>query len=271
MTKNNKPQILLTNDDGILSPGLWAAAGKLSEVGYVTVVAPREQSTGMGRSLPGSSDGIIEERDVQVNGQSWKVYAVGGSPAQAVIHGILEVMPKRPDIVVSGINYGENLGTGITISGTVGAAMEAAAMDVPSIAVSLETEREHHTSYSTDIDFSAAAHFTAKFASAMLNNHLPEGVDLLKLEIPASATNETEWKLTRLSRMRYYKSLAPKRDRWDVPGKLDYARHPDLSLFPKDSDVYVMCLERKVAVTPLMLDMTALTNFGEIEDRLKES
>src|ERR1051326_9101849 len=83
---NNKPQILLTNDDGIRSPGLWAAATTLSELGYVTVTAPREQSSGMGRSLPSTSDGIIHEEQMQVNGQAWSVFAVGGSPAQSVLH-----------------------------------------------------------------------------------------------------------------------------------------------------------------------------------------
>ena len=66
----SKPQILLTNDDGILSPGLWAAAASLSKIGFVTVTAPREQSSGAGRSLPSTSDGIIEEQQVEVNGQS---------------------------------------------------------------------------------------------------------------------------------------------------------------------------------------------------------
>ena len=76
-----KPQILLTNDDGILSPGLWAAAAALSRLGFVTVTAPRDQASGMGRSLPNTSDGIITEKQVEVNGQSWAVYSAGGSPA----------------------------------------------------------------------------------------------------------------------------------------------------------------------------------------------
>ncbi len=65
--KNNKPQILLTNDDGILSPGLWAAAAALESLGYVHVVAPREQSSGMGRSLPSTSTGTIEPQQLKVN------------------------------------------------------------------------------------------------------------------------------------------------------------------------------------------------------------
>src|SRR5260221_2714382 len=113
-----KPQILLTNDDGIRSPGLWAAAAVLSEFGYVTVTAPCEQSSGAGRSLPNTSDGIISEEQVQVNGQKWSVFAVGGSPAQSVLHGVLEILKFKPDLVVSGINYGENVASGVTISGT---------------------------------------------------------------------------------------------------------------------------------------------------------
>ena len=112
-------QILLTNDDGIQSPGLWAAAGALSELGYVHVVAPRDQFSGAGRSLPSTSDGIITPQPMQVNGKLWTVYSVGGTPAQAILHAICEILPERPDLVVSGINYGENLGVGITVSGTV--------------------------------------------------------------------------------------------------------------------------------------------------------
>jgi 5'-nucleotidase len=139
-----KKQILLTNDDGILSPGLWAAAESLSRLGFVTVAAPREQSSGMGRSLPGYSDGIIKPEIVTVRDQDWQVYAVGGSPAQSVLHAVLEIMLVKPDLVVSGINYGENVATGVTISGTVGAAMEAASLGIPSLAVSLETAVDHH-------------------------------------------------------------------------------------------------------------------------------
>ena len=72
---------------------------------------------------------------------------MGGTPAQAVQHALLEIVSQKPDLVVSGINYGENIATGITISGTVGAAMEAAAAGIPAMAVSLETDKIHHLSY----------------------------------------------------------------------------------------------------------------------------
>ena len=181
-------QILLTNDDGIQSPGLWAAAGALSELGYVHVVAPRDQFSGAGRSLPSTSDGIITPQQMQVNGKLWTVYSVGGTPAQAILHAICEILPERPDLVVSGINYGENLGVGITVSGTVGAAMEGAGNGIPALAVSLETDESDHLSYSTDIDFSAAAYFTSLFGRLMLERHLPDDVDLLKVDVPCDAT-----------------------------------------------------------------------------------
>jgi 5'-nucleotidase len=261
----SKCQILLTNDDGIKSPGLWAAAEALSELGYVTVVAPREQSSGMGRSLPVTSDGIIQEERLQIKGQDWPVFAVGGTPAQAVLHGILEVMPQKPDLIVSGINYGSNLGTGITISGTVGAAMEAAALGFRALAVSLETAQEHHLSYSREVDFSAAAHFTLKFARFLTEKPSFPGVDLLKVDVPEGATLETAWEWTRLARQRYYAPVAPERESWSVPGTVGYKEAPHLEEEPSDSDVFVVRNKRLVSVTPITLDMTSGVDFNELD------
>jgi 5'-nucleotidase len=252
-----KPNILLTNDDGIRSPGLWAAAEALSQLGFVTVAAPREQSSGAGRSLPSTSDGIIREEMVEVHGQQWKVFAVGGTPAQAVQHGLLEILSVKPDLVVSGINYGENLATGITISGTVGAAMEAASMGIPAMAVSLETDKIHHLSYSTDVDFSTAAHFAALFGRFLLERRLPAGVNLIKVDVPAEATPETPWDWTHLSLQRYYSPTKPKRSSWDVSEPVGYDIDMDYESEPETSDVYTLIRKRRVSVTPLTLDMTA--------------
>ncbi len=265
-----KPQILLTNDDGILSPGLWAAAEALSDIGFVHVVAPREQSTGMGRAMPNHSDGIIEPQEVTIRNKTWTVYAVGGSPAQAVQHGILEILPEKPQLVVSGINYGENLGTGITISGTVGAALEAASMGVPALAVSLETDPEHHLSYSNDVDFSIAARFTAYFAHRVLQRQLPPDVDVLKIDVPAHATPQTRWAPTRLSRKRYYAPTPPNRTSWNEPGKPGYRQVASLHDFDPDSDVYVVRVLKQVAVTPLSLDMTSRIELQDLERLLND-
>lgn len=261
--------ILLTNDDGIRSPGLWAAAGALSALGYVTVAAPREQSSGMGRSLPNTSSGIITEERVEVNGQEWPVYAVGGSPAQAVLHGAMEIMQVKPNLVVSGINYGENLGLGVTVSGTVGAAMEAAGLGIPALAMSLQAEARYHLSYSDEVDFAAAAYFTAYFARLLLERGPFEGVDLLKVDVPSDATPQTPWEVTRLAKHGYYVPLKPERESWDVPGAMGYQEAADLQAAAKDSDVFVVRQKRHISVTPITLDMTARVHLGDLDRRLR--
>jgi 5'-nucleotidase len=266
---NTKPQILLTNDDGILSPGLWAAAASLSKLGFVTVTAPRDQASGMGRSLPSTSDGIIEEKQVQVNGQDWTVYSVGGSPAQTVLYGILDVMKRRPDLVVSGINYGENVASGVTISGTVGAALEGAALGIPSLAVSLEVDTKYHLSYSEEISFLVAAEYTYRFARFLLEKRLPFDVDVLKVDVPSDATVDTPWQLTRVSRQRYYEPLATERRTLSDPGLITYREAGTLEDEPEDTDVYVLRKKRNVSVAPLSLDMSSRINLVEFEKSLR--
>lgn len=267
----NKPQILLTNDDGIRSPGLWAAAAVLSELGYVHVAAPREQSSGMGRALPMSSDGIIRAEKVMVNGKEWEVFAVGGTPAQAVLHGVLEIVPERIDLVVAGINYGENVGSGVTISGTVGAALEAAALGIPSLAVSLETEVEQHLSYSTEVDFSTAAYFAAYFARRLLERPQPPDVHVLNVNVPCNATPRTPWEITRMSLQRYFEPVPAQRRSWDEPGPVSYKFAELAKDDASDSDVYVLRVKRAVSVTPLSLDMTSRVDFTELDRLLRRN
>ena len=255
---SKKRQILLTNDDGIRSPGLWAAAEALSSLGYVTVAAPREQSSGTGRGLPSTSDGIILPQQLVVGGREWTVYSVGGTPAQTVQFGILEILPQAPDLVVSGINYGENVGTGVTISGTVGAALEASALGVPALAVSLETDIKHHLSLSDEVDFSTAQYFTAYFGRILLEQRMPEDVDVLKVDIPSDATPETAWEVTRVARHRYYRPLRPVRESWEERGTVHY----EMALIepghvPLDTDIYALRFKRVVSVSPLSLDLTS--------------
>lgn len=265
-----KLPILLTNDDGIRSPGLWAAAGALGSLGYVTVAAPKEQSSGFGRSLPSTSSGIIHEEKLQINEQEWLVYAVSGSPAQAVQHAVLEIMPQKPVLVVSGINYGENVGFGITISGTVGAAMEAASLDLPALAVSLEAAPDYHFSYSEEIDFSVAAHFTTYFGRLLLEKKMPYDVNLLKVDVPSDATMQTPWQVTRLSGQRYYETIPPTRKSWDVTGPMSYKEAANLEGEDEDSDVYVLRKKRMISVTPISLDMTSRVELRDLEKHLKE-
>jgi 5'-nucleotidase len=220
--------------------------------------------------MPSSSDGIIQEQRVQVNGQEWSVFAIGGSPAQTVLHGVYEVMKRKPDLVISGINYGENVGSGITISGTVGAALEAASLGIPAMAVSLEADPKYHLSYSADVSFSVAAGFTASFARLLLEKKFPADVNVLKIEIPSDATADTPWQLTRVSRQRYYEPVAPERASWDLPAIMMYREAALFEHEAEDTDVYVLRKKRMVSVSPLSLDLTSRVDFDELTSLMRQ-
>lgn len=270
MNRKGKPQILLTNDDGIGSPGLWAAAEALSEIGQVWVAAPRDQASATGRSMPIDSDGLIKDRQMVIGGKSWTVYEVGGTPAQTVQYAIFEIIGEKPDLVVSGINYGLNIGTIITSSGTVGAAMEGAAFEVPALAVSLETAKEHRFTYSREVDFTAAAYFTKYFGRQILDKQFDPRAQILKVEVPAQAVPETEWVLTRLSMQHYYYPVPLTRESWDIPEGISFNTVEDLSVYQPGSDAYTVLVDKKVAVTPLSLDLTANVSLEELENVLRE-
>ena len=261
MNKNNRPQILLTNDDSIDSPGIRAAAEALCDLGFVHVVAPRVQQTSMGRALPRESDNIRDTRELEVKDQKWLVHAIGGSPAQSVLHGLLGVMADiKPDLVVSGINYGENVASGITISGTVGAALEAASFGIPALAVSLQTPTTEHFSLSDQVDFSTAAWFTHFFAEKMLRLKMPFDVDVLKVDIPSEATPETPWVVSRQSRTRYFE-VARVHDPETGKEKIGYEARVDRAKVEDNSDLKVVLLDHKVSVTPISLDLTSRIDF----------
>jgi 5'-nucleotidase len=270
MTINGKPHILLVNDDGINSPGLWAAAEALAPIGYVTVAAPRHQWSGAGRSLPGSSDGVIKTQTLNVHGKDWTVYAIGGSPAQTVIHAIHEICPSKPDLVVSGINYGENAGTGVTSSGTVGAALEAASYGIPALAISLEVVADKQWSFSRSINFEGAKHFTQLFAKKLLDRSMPADVDVIKVEVPDDADESTTWKVTRLCRKPYYRLYIKPRTDLEQPLSISYEvdRASSSTVDNAGTDNYALLVDRCVAVTPLSLDMTSRTDMNDLQNLL---
>ena len=269
MTTKEKTQILLTNDDSINSPGLWAAAEALAPLGFVHVVAPRVQQTSMGRALPRESDGIIDARRMTVNGKEWQVYAVGGSPAQAFLHGYYEVLGFKPDLVVSGINYGENVASGITISGTVGAALEAVTLGIPALAISLETPVSLHYNLSPEVDFSVAGYFTRYFAEKLLKTEMPFDVGVLKVDVPNDATPETPWVVTRQSRERYFYPVPAKRENAQGSRNMSYVVKLDQGVPEPGSDLHVVKIDRKVSVTPLSFDLTARVNLNSFRALLE--
>jgi 5'-nucleotidase len=238
-------------------------------LGEVIVSAPCGQQTGAGRSLPASHDGAIHTVEYQVDGQPVPAYGVHGSPAQAVLYALLEVVARKPALCVAGINFGENVGSGVTGSGTVGAALEAADQGVPALAASLETAKEFHYNHSEEVDFSAATHFTRLFAARMLSRHMPADVDLLKLEVPSDATPDTAWRVTRLSRQRYWRSLPSGRRYLAEKRRLDYDVVIDQATLEPDSDIYAIVVSRVVSVTPISLDLTSRVEFAELEELLE--
>ncbi len=266
-----EPLLLITNDDGIESPGLLAAARAALPLGEILIVAPSRQWSGAGRSLPHGLRGEISPRSVQLNGRQISAYQVDGSPAAGVLHALLELAPRKPDLLISGINYGENVGADVTISGTVGAALEGSANGVPALAVSLQTPKHMHCCVSDEVDFSAAIHFARLFADQLLETPLPYDADILKVDVPSDATPGTAWRLTRVSRHTYYAPIAPRRDDLGQPARIDYEPllHPEHT--EPDSDIYALAVDRVVSVAPLSYDLTARVDRGKLEELLRPS
>ncbi|TET50329.1 MAG: 5'/3'-nucleotidase SurE [Anaerolineales bacterium] len=251
------PLILVTSDDGIGSLGLRAAVEAVLGLGDVLVVAPDRQWSGGGRSLPAGMSGVITEHPMELDGYHVDAFGVDASPALALIHGLLELAPRQPALVICGINCGENLGTDVTSSGTVGAALQAATHGVPALAISLETAKQAHREQGEGIDFRAAAHFCRQFAGGILEVELPFDVDILKVDVPDRATPETAWRLTRLSRFQYYESLPPERVSLADRTSVDYRKKVDPEEAEPDSDIYALRVDSVVSVTPLSIDLTS--------------
>jgi 5'-nucleotidase len=258
MLDMEQPLILVTNDDGIDSRGLWKAVEALLPLGEVLVVAPDRQWSGGGRSMPPHVTGRVVPAARQVNSHWVTAYAVDASPALTVVHGVLELATRRPSLVVSGINSGANLSIEVTVSGTVGAALEAGAFGIPALAVSLEMDTAFHLTGDKTADYSAALAVTRDFAQQLLDGPLPSDVDALNINVPSDGTPDTPWRLARLSRRRYYVPLPP--DRADGQGRPGYHIISDARQAEPDSDIWALMVERVVVVTPLSLDLTARVN-----------
>lgn len=264
---DQRPLILFTNDDGVRSPGLLAVASAFSDVADILIVAPQEQQSGMGRSLPMSSTGEVFEHKLIINGAEHIAYGVSGTPAQAVQYGVFEVADRRPAMIVSGINYGENCGNGVTISGTVGAALEAAALGIRAIAVSQQTPKDLHLTHSPDVDFSVAAQVARRFGLWLLDHlHIHEqDVDLLKIDLPMGVTPDTPWQMTRLSRSRVY---WPARSHKRKTGPLGYYAG-DTSRAERGTDVYAVFEDKQISVTPISLDMTSRLDLRDFRQKIE--
>jgi 5'/3'-nucleotidase len=261
----SRPLILVTNDDGIDSPGLAAAVAALDGLGDLLIVAPLLQQTSMGRSRSQQwgADGRLFRKRVSFGERTWEAVAANATPALAVEHAIVELAPRRIDLAVSGINYGENVGTCVTVSGTIGAALEAAEHGVPALAVSLELSDTRYYTHDAAIDFSAAMHFSRFFASQMLRHTMPHDVDVLKVDVPTRATLQTAWRFVRQDRLVYYQVCLPERTRlFEEPGPV--CHRPSKGQFgAQDTDAFALS-QSLVAVTPLSLDLTSRVRLEDL-------
>lgn len=254
-----RPLILITNDDGIRSPGIRAAVRAVASLGDVIVSAPAVQQSGMGRSFPrGGDTGKIDFSYMMLDEKKIPAYGVHGSPALAVAHAVMELTDRRPDLCISGVNYGENLGMTVTCSGTLGAAFEAVSHGIPAIAVSVEADLSvQRKNDLPEADMETAVQVLRQMTEQVLKMGFPEGTDILNINLPSDASDPDDYRITTLSRQNYFSFLKPGKRDYTRPFQLPSKRLVDKETLEKDSDIYAMYVDKKISVTPLSLQMTA--------------
>ncbi|PWR75004.1 5'/3'-nucleotidase SurE [Methanospirillum stamsii] len=257
--ETHKPCILLTNDDGVNSEGLWAAYEALSELGEVIVCAPATQQSAVGRSLS-----IFEPLRVNtVKRGHVTAYAVGGKPTDSVILALF-ALGVKPDIVVSGINIGENVSyEAITTSGTVGAALEAANHGYPSVAFSLQIEDQKEK-------FDDARHLADRFLESkgvvkdiilrVLEKGFPTFTHVINVNIPSVITGEYE-----IPHLAEHLFVTGVEKRLDPRGKPYYwINGPLITDAPEGTDVHSIH-KGNISITPITLDCTAYSGSDELK------
>lgn len=255
MTHLNKtnPLILITNDDGIESPGLWALVEALEGLGDLLVVAPRYQQTGMGRSFPrGDRTGVIETLTKTIGKTVFTAYGVHGSPAQAVSHAVMEIAARKPDLCVSGINYGENLGLSLTCSGTLGAAFEADSHFIPAIAFSraVDLSKQHLENFD-ELEWTNHKAISRKVVQAILRKGFPVNVSIMNVNIPEGANLNTEFRTTTQCRQNYSVFKKPAKRDFNKRFMLESEIDIDIHSTDRNSDIYAFFFDKVISITPL--------------------
>lgn len=254
-------RVLLTNDDGISAPGLQAARRALSELEGIEleVIAPDSNRSASARSITTRSPLSVEE--VQF-GDGRSGFATGGTPVDCVRFAELGLVGGRPDLIVSGINHGANLGDDITYSGTVAAALEGIILGVPAIAVSQQSEPGGMGYVSGQFDFSVAAAFVAQLVGALAERRMPEAT-LINVNCPAGEPRGVE--VTKLGKRIYNDKLRMVSE--DSGGRRHYEIYGWEPGFEEveGTDLYAISRGR-IAVTPIHFDLTDHGGLAELQE-----
>jgi 5'-nucleotidase len=234
-----RPKILVTNDDGIHSQGIVILAKALREVGEVFVVAPDREQSAIAHSL-------TLHRPLRVERIRRNFYAVDGTPADCVHLAVNAILPERPQLIVSGINKGGNLGDDITYSGTVSAAFEGTLLGIHSFAVSLVARSQ--------FKFRPAALFAVRVAKKIVKNGLPKDT-LLNVNVP-NLRDVTSYRITQQGRWIHNGSAVV--EKTDPRGKKYYWIGGGQLIFDRRGDTDFEAVSKgSVSITPLHLDLTA--------------
>jgi 5'-nucleotidase len=259
----DKPFILVTNDDGYLSPGLLALRNALAEVGEAWVLAPDRNWSAASRTrvfhkpLRFSTARLPDGEEVHVT---------NGAPSDCVLLALLGLAPRRPDLVVAGINMGANIGHDVTYSGTVAAAMEGASAGLPAIAVSLDLGPDGGADGNPDYETAAA--FTARVARLVLGGRSWLSRTLLNVNVPRGVPKGV--RVTRLGGKIWTDDLVRGQD---PRGRSYYWLSGEMLTSPppgeEDTDVWAV-LSGYVSITPLHLDLTAHSVLGSLRQWERE-
>jgi 5'-nucleotidase len=245
-----KPEILISNDDGIKSPGIQALAQALSRFANVTVVAPEKEQSAMGHALT-----LHKPVRLYSYGRKGKMsqWAVSGTPADCVFMGIRHFMKKKPDLIVSGINRGANLGNDIFYSGTVAAAREGALLNIPAVAISLMISHDP-LDQKDKTYYEDAAQYMAHLAKLILKNGLPPGC-MLNVNYPNLPLKRIRGAKMARQGFRYYSNKAARRK--DPRGKEYFWLGGQYVGFKAiDGSDCVLVDKGFISITPCRLDVT---------------
>lgn len=251
-------KILLTNDDGIYSEGIQVLKKQLEKIAEVIIIAPDRERSTIGHAMTLRKPLRINE--VNINGDSLG-YSIDGTPVDCIIMGLLEIMKNsKPDMVVSGINRGPNLGDDIIYSGTVSAAIEGAMRNVPSIAVSIVAYE--------NFKFKSAALITENIVSHLMKDSLPSNL-ILNINVPNIDYDKIEGIAVTRHGKRVYQDEIKKI--YDPQGTTHYWLGGDLpeGKIEPDTD-FEAIYHHKVSITPLSLDLTNYHNMPEVKDWVKK-